>query len=110
MVEFSHVRGWEKRNKTNKTEKQNPPKVVISSLIKKYDKDFSDDIADVDADADVNEKLQRFCNSKGFSFIDNNNIDRSCLSKGKLHLNKRGSSYLANNFKKFVGSLWKSAL
>ena len=31
--------------------------------------------------------------------------DRSCLNKGKLHLNRRGSSYLANNFKKFVGSL-----
>ena len=42
------------------------------------------------------------------SFIDNNSIDRSCLNKGKLHLNRRGSSYLANNFKKFVGSLSKS--
>ena len=83
-------------------DKQNPPKVVISSLIKRYDKDFNDDIAD------INEKLQRFCNSKGLSFIDNNNIDRSCLNKGKLHLNRRGLSYLANNFKKFVGSLWKS--
>ena len=80
-------------------DKQNPPNVVISSLIKRYDKDFNDDIAN------VNEKLQRFCNGKGFSFIDNNNIDRSCLNKGKLHLNRRGSSYLANNFKKFVGSL-----
>ena len=48
-------------------DKQNPPKVVISSLIKRYDKDFNDDIAD------INEKLQRFCNSKGLSFIDNNN-------------------------------------
>ena len=32
-------------------------------------------------------------------------IDRTCLNKGKLHLNRRGSSYLANNFKKFVESL-----
>ena len=80
-------------------DKQNPPKVVISSLIKRYDQDFNDDIAN------INEKLQRFCNSKGLSFIDNNNIDRTCLNKGKLHLNRRGSSYLANNFKKFVGSL-----
>ena len=80
-------------------DKQNPPKVVRSSLIKRYDQDFNDDIAN------INEKLQRFCNSKGLSFIDNNNIDRTCLNKGKLHLNRRGSSYLANNFKKFVGSL-----
>ena len=80
-------------------DKQNPPKVVISSLIKRYDQDVNDDIAN------INEKLQRFCNSKGLSFIDNSNIDRTCLNKGKLHLNRRGLSYLANNFKKFVGSL-----
>ena len=67
-------------------DKQNPPKVVISSLIKRYDKDFNDDIAN------ISEKLQRFCNGKGLSFIDNNNIDRSCLNKGKLHLNRRRSS------------------
>ena len=84
---------------TDEYDKQNPPKVVISSLIKRYDKDFNDNIAD------IKEKLQRFCNSKGFSFIENNNIDRSCLNKGMLHLNRRRSSYLANNFKKFVGSL-----
>ena len=35
---------------------------------------------------------------KVFSFIDNNKIDRLCLNKGKLDLNRRGSSYLANNF------------
>ena len=85
--------------KIDEYDKQNPPKVVISSLIKRYDKDFNDNIAD------IKEKLQRFCNSKGFSFIENNNIDRSCLNKGMLHLNRRRSSYLANNFKKFVGSL-----
>ena len=53
-------------------DKQNPPKVVISSLIKRYDKDFNDDIAN------INEKIQRFCNGRGLSFIDNNNLDRSC--------------------------------
>ena len=54
----------------DKYDKQNPPKVVISSFVKRYDKDFNDDIADID------EKLQHFCNSKGLFFIDNNNIDR----------------------------------
>ena len=51
-------------------DKQNPPKVVISSLIKRYHKDFNDEVTD------INEKLQHFYNSKGLSFIDNNNIDR----------------------------------
>ena len=67
-------------------DKQNPPKVVIISLINRHDQDFNDDIAD------INEKRQGFCNSKGLSFIDNNNIDRSCFSKGKLHLNRQGLS------------------
>ena len=40
-------------------DKQNPHKVVTSSLIKSYDKDFNDDIAN------INEKLQRFCNGRG---------------------------------------------
>ena len=52
-------------------DKQNPPKIVISSLIKRYDQDFNDDTAN------INEKLQRFCNSKGLSLIDNDNIDTS---------------------------------
>ena len=67
--------------------------------MKRFDQDSNDDIAE------INEKLQRFCNSKGLSFIDNNNIDRSCLNKGKLHVNRRGFSYLANNFKKILSSL-----
>ena len=89
--------------KIDEYDKQNPPKVVTSSLIKRYDQNFNDDIAD------INQKLQRFCNSKGLYFIDNNNIDRSCLNKVKLHRNRPGLSYFANNFKKIVGSLWKSA-
>ena len=47
----------------------------------------------------INEKLKRWCIGKGLTFIDNN------LNRGKLHLNRRGSSYLANNFKKFIESL-----
>ena len=45
---------------------------------------------------------------QGFTFIDNNNINDFCLNRGKLHLNRRGSPSLANNFKKFVESLWES--
>ena len=67
-------------------EKHNPPKVFISNLIKRYDQNFNDDIAN------INENLQRFSNSKGLSLI-------------KIHLNRQGSLYLANNFKKFVSSL-----
>ena len=78
---------------------ENITQVVISSIIKQYDQDYNEKIQS------INDKLQRFCASKGLSFIDNNNIDKSCLDKGKLHLNRRGSSFLANSFKKSVNVL-----
>ena len=76
--------------------------IVISGLIKRFDRNAIDDIER------INEKLKRWCIGKGLTFIDNNNINESCLNRGKLHLNRRGSSYLANNLKIFIESLWKS--
>ena len=78
---------------------ENIPQVVISSIIKRYDQDYHEKIQS------INDKLQRFCTSKGLSFNFNNNTDKSCLKKGKVRLNRRGSSFLANNFKKFVNAL-----
>ena len=52
-------------------------------MTKRYDQDFNEEIQS------INDKLQRFCTSKGLSFISNNNINKSCLS----------------NFKKFVNAL-----
>ena len=60
--------------------------IVISGLIKQFDRNAIDDIERI-------------------TFIDNNNINESCLNREKLHLNRRGSSYLASNFKKFIESL-----
>ena len=71
----------------DKYDQQNPPKVDISSLIKRCDQDFNDHIVN------INEKVQRLCNDKGLAFLANNKIGRSCLVKAKLHLNRRGSSY-----------------
>ena len=73
--------------------------MVISGLIKRFDRNGIDDIER------IKEKLKRWCIGKGLTFIDNNNIDESCFNRGKLHLNRRGSSYLANHFKKFIESL-----
>ena len=87
---------------TEENNHENIPQLLISSIIKRYDQDYNEEIQS------INDKLQRFCTSKGSSFIDNNNIHKSCLNKGKLHLNRRGSSFFANNFKKFVNALWRS--
>ena len=68
---------------------ENIPQIVIPSIIKRYDQDYNEIQS-------INDKLQLFCTSKGLSFIDNNNINKPCLNQGKLHLNRRGSSFLAN--------------
>ena len=74
-------------------DKQNPPKVVISSLIEMHNEDFNENIAN------IFEKIEGYCNGKGLYFNDDNNIDRSCLNKlGKHHLNRPALSYFTNNF------------
>ena len=73
---------------TEESNHENIPQAIISSIIKQYDQDYNEEIQS------INDKLQRFCTSKGLSFIDNN-IDKSCLNKGKLHLNRQVSSFLA---------------
>ena len=78
---------------------QNKSQVAISSLIKRYDQDFNEDIKS------VNEKNQSLCTSKGLSFIDYGSIDKSCLNKSKLNLNRKVLSFLADNFKKFLNIL-----
>ena len=69
-------------------------KLAFSSIIHRTDKDLTDEITE------VNGKLERYCESKGFMFINNNNIGESCLNNSKLHLNKNGTNILLRNFKK----------
>ena len=38
-------------------------------------------------------------------FIDNLNIERSCLNRGKLNLNRKGIAALTKNLGRFVRSL-----
>ena len=70
---------------------QNKPQVVISSLMKRFDQDFNEDI--------------RNNTFKGLSFIDNSSIDEICPNRSKLQLNRRGLSFLVKHFKKFVSFL-----
>ena len=39
-------------------------------------------------------------------FIDNGNLKEEHLGQKKLHLNKKGNSILANNFLKFLRSIF----
>ena len=52
--------------------------------------------------AACNNVLKGLCARNNLQYIDNSNIDESCLGIKKLHLNRKGMSYLANNLKHFI--------
>ena len=80
-------------------DKGNSVKIKFASQIHREDEDFKDKVND------VNKKVKNYCNSAGTDFIDNSNIDGSCLNWGKLHLNRKGTAALVKNLCSFVRSL-----
>ena len=79
-------------------ERESPlTKLAVSSLIVRKD--------DLDRKVkNVNKTLRSFCNSNGWTFISNENIDASCINKGGLHLNRKGVYKLAGNFRNHIDS------
>ena len=71
-------------------------KIGISSLTHREDIGVSKKLSE------VNEKLKEMSSRNGFHFIDNSHIDGSCLNGSKLHLNSKGTAYLATSFIKFL--------
>ena len=69
-------------------------KIGFSSVIYRQDKEVDDERKE------VNSKLKKYCEGKGFVFIENANIDGTGLNNSKLHLNKKGTNILAENIKK----------
>lgn len=53
---------------------------------------------------EYNKIIEQFCKQSGRCLIKNQNIDETCLNKGKLHLNSKGVALLANNFSSYVNS------
>ena len=45
-----------------------------------------------------NSRLSKFCWKNKIDIIENENVDENCLIFKKPHINKKGSSYLANIF------------
>ena len=54
---------------------------------------------------ETNRKLENLCKCKGMIFINNSNIDSTCLNRSKLHLDKSRTSLLIKNFSKAVNSV-----
>ena len=75
-------------------------KIVLSSLIIRKDKQYLEQQV-----GELNIKLQKLCEDNLIDMIDNSNVDESCLGAKKLHPNKKGKSFLANNFIRYISTL-----
>ena len=75
----------------NRIKKKTPfTKIAISSIITRKDR------KNIDVNvSETNVKLKEFCDQNLIDYIDNSNIDESCLGEHKLHLGKKGNAYLA---------------
>lgn len=71
-------------------------RIAISSLITREDVDVALKIQE------TNELLKEFCLKEGYTYIENGNIDATCLNGSQLHLNAKGSALLAVHFIKFL--------
>ena len=70
----------------------NEIQITFSSVIHRDHQDFEEEIKE------INRKLENLCKGKGIKFINNTNIDGSCLNRSKLHLNKSGTALLVKKF------------
>jgi hypothetical protein len=71
-------------------------KIGVSGITMRQDIDVGQNIKQ------VNKKLEDLSKNHNVSFIDNSNINNTCLNGGKLHLNPKGSAFLATNFIRFL--------
>ena len=71
-------------------------KLSFSGIVARGDTNKKEDIVI------TNNRFEKYCKGNEFFFINNSNIDVSCLNKRKLHLNRKGTHYLAKNFRKHV--------
>ena len=53
----------------------------------------------------LNNELKKFCEENLVDFLGHENIDVTCLGKGKVHPNKKGKAYLAKNVIKFINNI-----
>ena len=65
--------------------------IIFSGLIQRDDHDFRDQIEE------VNGKLERYCESKGYRFVENSNIDGGFLNCSKLDRNQKGAALFSRN-------------
>ena len=60
-------------------------KLGFSGIVARGDTNKEEDIAI------TNSRLEKYCKGNEFFFVNNSNIDLSCLNKSNLHLNRKGT-------------------
>ena len=75
-------------------DKEEEVKIGFSSVINRSDRNLEKEIVD------LNLKLKWYNEGNQFLFIDNHNIDKSCLNNSKLYLNEKGTNILCQNIRK----------
>ena len=68
-------------------------KISFSSVICRTDKNLEQERME------INTKLKKYCEGKGFIFVENNNINESDLNNSKLHLNIKGTIIFSQNIR-----------
>ena len=70
--------------------------IGFSSVISRSGRNLGQEIRD------LNLKLKRYCEGNNFLFVDNVNVEESCLNNSKLHLNDKGTNILCQNIKNSI--------
>ena len=65
--------------------------VIVSGIIHRDDTECENNISTSNAE------IKKVCRKNKWYFVDNDNIDSSCLNSSGLHLNRKGDSVLASN-------------
>ena len=73
---------------------------MFSALIQREYHDFRNQIEE------INGKLKRYFESKGYRFVENSNIYGGFLNRSKLHLNIKGTALLSRNIASVLKYIW----
>ena len=97
--EIDTVKNLEQIHKYIKDESPNT-KLIISTLTTRNDRDDIENVV-----TKSNDVICSFCRRHDINIVDNNNIESQHLGLKKLHLNRKGTSLLALNFKNYIENL-----
>ena len=98
QITSNHLKIIKKITDTTKSKLPNCKYAISNAIIRKDKPDIENNVVE------FNSRLSKFCSKSKIDIIENENLDGSCLSFKKLHLNKKSNSYLTNNFLDFLHS------